>query len=116
LRELVEACCFDVQIAPVDDMRLEITLDRAFESARQEGRMRRAGPERQRIDGGAMIGASAPMKELHRLLIRAASSDVPVLLQGENGTGKELAARTLHRNSPRAPRPFVVINCAALSS
>ncbi|HET9225554.1 MAG TPA: sigma 54-interacting transcriptional regulator, partial [Thermoanaerobaculia bacterium] len=62
-----------------------------------------------------MVGESPRMHEIWRLLARVAASDSTVLLRGESGTGKELAARTLHRQSRRANRPFVAINCATLS-
>jgi len=64
---------------------------------------------------GGMVGESPRMREIQRLLRRAAASDSTVLLRGESGTGKEVAARTVHQESPRAGRPFVVINCATLS-
>jgi transcriptional regulator with GAF, ATPase, and Fis domain len=62
-----------------------------------------------------MVGESACMKELSRLLARVAPTDSTVLLCGESGTGKEVAARAIHRNSRRSRRPFVPINCAVLS-
>jgi transcriptional regulator with GAF, ATPase, and Fis domain len=62
-----------------------------------------------------MVGESPRMREVYRLLRRAAVTDSTVLLRGESGTGKELAARALHRASPRADRPFVAVNCATLS-
>ena len=62
-----------------------------------------------------MVGESPRMKEVYRLLGRAAAADSTVLLRGESGTGKELAARALHQGSPRAGRPFVAVNCATLS-
>jgi transcriptional regulator with GAF, ATPase, and Fis domain len=62
-----------------------------------------------------LVGESPRMKEVYRLLRRAAATDSTVLLRGESGTGKELAARALHRASPRAERPFVAVNCATLS-
>ena len=62
-----------------------------------------------------MVGESPRMREVYRLLRRAAATDSTVLLRGESGTGKELAARALHRASPRAGRPFVAVNCATLS-
>jgi len=61
-----------------------------------------------------MVGESNPMKEVYRFLSRVAPSDATVLIGGESGTGKELVSRAIHRNSPRANRPFVTINCAAI--
>ena len=62
----------------------------------------------------SLVGESKAMKAIYDLLARAAPSDATVLIEGESGTGKELAARALHRNSPRASKPFVAINCAAI--
>jgi transcriptional regulator with GAF, ATPase, and Fis domain len=61
-----------------------------------------------------MVGESNPMKQVYRFLSRVAPTDATVLVGGESGTGKELVARAIHRNSPRARRPFVTINCAAI--
>ena len=63
---------------------------------------------------GDMIGQSPAMTEVYRLIERAGPSEKAILIQGESGTGKELVARALHRHSPRADKPLVVVNCAAL--
>lgn len=61
-----------------------------------------------------MLGQSQPVRDLLARLRRFSSCDVPVLLEGETGTGKELAAREIHYSSARARMPFVPINCGAL--
>jgi DNA-binding NtrC family response regulator len=64
---------------------------------------------------GELIGASVPMREVYGVLERIAPTDVSVLLEGETGTGKELAARALHGHSRRAAGPFVVFDCGAVA-
>ena len=62
-----------------------------------------------------MVGESDAMLEIHRFIARVAGTDSTVLIGGESGTGKDLVAGAIHRNSPRAGKPFVAINCAALT-
>jgi len=62
-----------------------------------------------------MIGESAPMQKVFRFIEKAAPTGATVLIRGESGTGKELVANAIHENSPRAEKPFIAINCAALS-
>jgi len=66
-------------------------------------------------DTGELVGESPALLAVIDRIDRLASGDLPVLILGESGTGKELAARRLHRSSARAGRPFVAVNCAALS-
>jgi DNA-binding NtrC family response regulator len=63
---------------------------------------------------GAIVGASLVMRRLYPLCERLAASDVPVIIEGETGTGKEVLAESLHRASPRAKGPFVVFDCTAV--
>lgn len=75
--------------------------------------LRRMLDDRVEMDG--MVGADAAMQEVFRLIEDFAQFESTVLIEGETGSGKELAARALHNRSPRAKGPFVAVNCAGLS-
>ncbi len=63
---------------------------------------------------GPLLGRSAAMREMFSRLSRIAATDSTVMISGETGTGKELVAQAIHDASPRAKRPFVIVDCAAL--
>ena len=74
-----------------------------------------AGPVDDALVGGErLIGRSAAMQELRRLIRKVARTNAPVWITGESGTGKELIARLIHENGPRGAHPFVAINCGAI--
>ncbi len=62
-----------------------------------------------------MVGESSQMRKVYETIAKVAPAESTVLIRGESGTGKELAARAIHRNSPRSQKPFIAINCAALA-
>lgn len=76
---------------------------------------RRRVPLSKRTRFGALVGESTAMRRLFALLERVAPTDVTVLIEGETGTGKELAAKAIHEKGPRADRPFIVVDCSAVS-
>lgn len=75
-----------------------------------------AEPEPALVASHALLGESAAMREVFRLIGRVAASDLNVLVTGETGTGKELVARALHDESARRNKPFVALNTAAIPS
>jgi len=113
--EAIRLGAYDYISKPIDPQRLHILLDQVVERlARQQevAVLRRQLREHGRF--GTLIGASRPMREVYQLLEQAAPTAASILITGESGTGKELVAQTIHQLSPRAPRPFVPINCAAI--
>ncbi|AUX31606.1 MULTISPECIES: sigma 54-interacting transcriptional regulator [Sorangium] len=94
----------------------------AAELARREAELDAAALELARARGGrdtryrydAIIGESEPVRAMLRLVDRVTASEVPVLIHGESGSGKELVARAIHHNGPRAAHPFVSENCGAI--
>jgi DNA-binding NtrC family response regulator len=94
---------------------LEVLLAKAYERSTlgKENRQLRAALQRAEPEW-EMVGESAAMRAVKRLVERAAPTESSVLVQGESGTGKELVARALHQRSQRWEKPLVVINCAAL--
>jgi Nif-specific regulatory protein len=90
---------------------LAIENSRRFEALASEN-------ERLRAESGLqynMIGESAAMRGIYKMIAKVAAVESTVLLQGESGTGKELVARAIHHNSSRSDKPFIAINCAALT-
>jgi DNA-binding NtrC family response regulator len=111
----IEAGAFWYIEKPLKGAVLRALLDRALgkaRDARQLATLQRQLREAGRL--GELVGASKPMQEVMRVVEMAAPSSASVLITGETGSGKEVVARTLHKLSPRAERPFVAINCSAI--
>jgi two-component system response regulator HydG len=94
---------------------VRLLLDRACADAalRRENQQLRDAV-RERFSSARLLGESASMRRLRALIDRVAAVPSPVLILGETGCGKELVARAIHADGPRAARPFVAVNCAAL--
>jgi two-component system, NtrC family, nitrogen regulation response regulator NtrX len=97
---------------PLHIDRTVLAVRNALERQQIEADYRRL--REQLDDDNAMIGESVPMRALRQQIAVAAPTNGRILIYGESGTGKELVARALHRNSPRAAKPFVELNCAAI--
>jgi len=110
--EAVRAGAFDYISKPFDVGEIKKTVQRALD---QTGTPTLAQTLPIQVPSGELIGRTPAMLSVYKQIARAADSVVPVLIVGESGTGKELVARALHRNSQRAPRPFVAINCGAIT-
>ena len=104
---------YDFLEKPVQLDLLKTVLQRAWHVASLE---RENQALREDVSGGfeELLGISSAMQVVYDKIRRVAGSDVPVLIQGETGTGKELVARAIHRQSPRKDSPFVAINCGAI--
>ena len=99
---------------PLDSVRLGLTLRNAFEKATMGVEISRFQKESEARY--TMVGQSEEMQALRQAVMRVGPTPARVLITGENGSGKELVARAIHDNSPRARRPFVEVNCAAIPS
>src|SRR5207249_10185216 len=105
---------YDYISKPFKESELLMRVQRALEKRRLLVDVGLFSDEfRQRYKLDALVGRSAPMRELLTRLVRVAPTDVTVLITGESGTGKELIARAIHANSKRATRPFVPVNWRA---
>ncbi len=115
--EAMKGGAFDYVTKPLDLERTKLVVARAFERARLDAEVSRLRSEIA-LAGSAelssLVGNSPAMQEVYKKIGALAGADATVLIVGESGTGKELVARAIHYNSPRAERPFVPVNCAAL--
>jgi two-component system, NtrC family, nitrogen regulation response regulator NtrX len=105
---------YDFLEKPLDTDRLLVTLRRALEL---RGLTQSVADLRSQVESRhAIVGTSYPIRQVLERVEKVSPTEARVLITGENGTGKELVARAIHRLSPRADRPFVEVNCAAIPS
>ena len=105
----------DFIVKPANPERVVVSIRNALKMQSLTGEVKRLS---RKADGGMrfedMIASAAPMRQVVRLAERAAASDIPVLILGESGVGKEVVARCIQGASTRAGKPFVTVNCGAI--
>ncbi|MFP4070512.1 MAG: sigma-54-dependent transcriptional regulator [Desulfovibrionales bacterium] len=104
----------DFLTKPLDFDHLHLCVQRTLETRRLRKDVQRFRQILGSTDFHGIIGQSAAMRSLFATLKQVAKASGPVLITGESGTGKDLAARAVHRESPRRDKPFIAVNCAAI--
>ena len=113
--EAMKNGAYDYMLKPFDPNELGVLIDKIIRHQDQEREMlflREEHKERTRFE--SMIGQSKPMQDIFDLICDVAPMESTVLITGETGTGKGLAAKAIHSNSPRCNGPFVMVNCGAI--
>ncbi len=113
--EAMKSGAFDYVLKPIDFQLLLPQIERALDHRRLMRELRQSrlveGHVTPRV---AIVGQSAVMQHVYKLIGQVAASDATVLVRGESGTGKELVVNAIHFNSPRAKGPLVKVNCASI--
>lgn len=113
--EAIKSGAFEYLVKPLDFLELDLTINKAFQISKLEGKLHYLMEEKQReytIDN--IIGRSPQMREVFKLIGSVVNNRANILIQGESGTGKELCAKAIHYNSANQDEPFIVINCSAI--
>ena len=116
--EAIHEGAFDFVSKPMNLAEIKTILSRALAQRSLQRRVEQQSTEeneKQPSEVGKIIGKSAAMLEVYKTVARVAPTKSTVLILGESGTGKELIARAIHEHSPRANRPFVAVDCGALT-
>jgi DNA-binding NtrC family response regulator len=114
--EAIKLGAYEYLVKPLNTAELDLTIDKALQVRALEERVSYLVEEKQReytIDN--IIGHSAQMRGVFKMIGSVANTRTNILIQGESGTGKELVAKAIHYNSPFRDEPFIVINCSAIS-
>jgi two-component system NtrC family response regulator len=114
--EAMQKGAYNYILKPFDNDSLVIYVNKAISMYRvvKENRLLRTAVET-RYSFGNLIGKSKAMQNVFEIIKKVAPATATVLIEGENGTGKELVAKSIHFNSSRAANPFIAVNCSALS-
>ncbi len=114
--EAMQKGAYSYILKPFDNERMILYVNKAIEMYRvvkENRRLRNQVKSLYRFDN--IIGKSRAMQDVFETIRKVAPASATVLIEGENGTGKELVAKSIHYNSPRRDKPFVAVNCSALA-
>ena len=113
--EAMRAGASDFLVKPASPERIAVSIRNALKIGTLAGEVTRLKKRADnRLDFNDLIGVSGEMHQVVRLGRRAAQSNIPILIEGESGVGKEVIARAIQGSSERAGRPFVTVNCGAI--
>ncbi|HOK39496.1 MAG TPA: sigma-54 dependent transcriptional regulator [bacterium] len=114
--QAISSGAYDYIEKPLDIDKINILTKRALETKKMKNYVKIINEEQiNNYNIKRIIGKSAVMQEIFKIIGKVVNNDVNVLITGESGTGKELVARAIHFNSPRKNEPFIAVNCSALS-
>jgi two-component system response regulator HydG len=114
--EAMRLGAFDYIQKPFTEQELMVKVGKALETRRLHGQVQLFAQEfKERYQFQNIIGRSQAVRDVLTRVLKVAPTDAIVLITGESGTGKELVARAVHANSKRSHRPFVTVNCAAIT-
>ena len=114
--EAMRVGAFDYIQKPFTEQELTVKVNKALESRQLRSQVQLFAQEfKERYHLENVVGRSQPIRDVLSRVIKIAPTEATALITGESGTGKELIARAVHANSKRAHRPFVTVNCAAIT-
>lgn len=109
----IRAGTYQYARVPISDQELKMLIETALSQQPQFGENLLLKQKKSQSQFEELVGKSEAMQNIYKQIKQAAATDIPILVTGETGTGKDLAARAIHSRSPRVSKPFVPINLAA---
>src|SRR5262245_9715615 len=110
----MKMCAADFLVKPFEEQELELAIENVVEKQKLKEEVKTLKRQLDSYDAGDILSTNPKVLKIKEIAKHVADTDVPVLVTGESGVGKEVLARFIHTNSSRRDKPFVKVNCAAL--